>query len=101
MPWNVTRIRRFVVLAGFLTAFVASATLGSIPCHAQTRVEPVKATKSISDEKPVVDEAHPLYIPLQMAYNARVPRHRTLYASGPNLHDALVAAGRRTLGAGG
>ena len=35
--------------------------------------QPVKATKSISDEKPVVDEAHPLYIPLQMAYNARVP----------------------------
>ncbi len=36
-----------------------------------------------------------------IAYNARVPRHRTLYAAGPNLHDALVAAGRRTLGAGG
>lgn len=36
-----------------------------------------------------------------ITYNARVPRHRTLYAAGPNLHDALVAAGRRTLGAAG
>ncbi|WP_237477739.1 inositol monophosphatase family protein [Lichenibacterium dinghuense] len=36
-----------------------------------------------------------------ITYNARVPRHRTLYAAGPNLHGALLAAGRRTLGAGG
>ena len=36
-----------------------------------------------------------------ITYNARMPRHRTLYAAGPNLHDALVATGRRTLGAGG
>ncbi len=36
-----------------------------------------------------------------ITYNARRPRHRTLYAAGPNLHDALVAAGRHTLGAGG
>ncbi len=34
-------------------------------------------------------------------YNQRVPRHRTLYAAGSNLHAALVAAGLRTLGAGG
>lgn len=34
-------------------------------------------------------------------YNQRVPRHRTLYAAGPNLHGALLSAGRRTLGAGG
>jgi hypothetical protein len=51
-----------------------SATLGAIPAQAQTRAEPVKATKSIDDdEKPAVDESHPLYIPLQMAYQARVP----------------------------
>ncbi len=34
-------------------------------------------------------------------YNQRVPRHRTLYAAGPNLHAGLLAAGRRTLGGGG
>ena len=34
-------------------------------------------------------------------YNERVPRHGTLYAAGPNLHGALVAAGLRTLGVGG
>ena len=37
---------------------------------------------------------------LQLHYNRRVPRHRTLYGAGPNLQPALVAAGRRTLGAG-
>lgn len=40
-------------------------------------------------------DARPLH------YNQRVPRHRTLYAAGLNLHAALVAAGLRTLGAGG
>lgn len=33
-----------------------------------------------------------------LLYNQRVPRHRTLYAAGPQLHAALLAAGRRTLG---
>ncbi|WP_245496497.1 3'(2'),5'-bisphosphate nucleotidase CysQ [Lichenibacterium ramalinae] len=36
-----------------------------------------------------------------LLYNQRVPRHRTLYAAGPNLHAALLAAGRRTLGGAG
>ena len=35
-----------------------------------------------------------------LVYNQRVPRHRTLYAAGPNLHASLLAAGRRTLGGG-
>ena len=38
-------------------------------------------------------------LPLQ--YNRRSPRHQTLYAAGPALRPALIAAGRRTLGGGG
>lgn len=34
------------------------------------------------------------------SYNRRRPRHPTLYAAGPGIQAALVAAGRRTLGSG-
>ena len=38
---------------------------------------------------------------LPLHYNRRSPRHQTLYAAGPALRPALIAAGRRTLGGGG
>lgn len=37
---------------------------------------------------------------LDVVYNRRQPRHPTLYAAGPALHAALVAAGRKSLGSG-
>src|SRR5476651_619780 len=73
MPRNVARIDLIVVLTKSLTVFALYATVGAMTCLAQTRAEPVKATKSIADEKSPVDEAHPLYIPLKMAYQASEP----------------------------
>ena len=69
----VCRIDLSVIFARSLTAIVILTTFGAIPCVAQTRVEPVKSSKSLSNERPTVDESHPLYIPLQMAYHAQEP----------------------------
>ena len=70
MRRNVARIDEFVVLTRSFATIALLASWGANPCVAQTRAEPVKATKSIADERPQIDEAHPLYIPLQMAYQS-------------------------------
>lgn len=69
MPRIATRIDRIVSL----TAWTVMLTLTAVPLQAQTRAEPVKVstTKAAADEKPSVDESHPLYAPLRVALQSR------------------------------
>ncbi len=73
MPRTVALIDRIVVFTTSLTTLVLCIASGAGPCAAQTRAEPVKSVKSVVDQRPQIDESHPLYTPLQMAYHATEP----------------------------
>ena len=75
MPRNVARRACCFVFVKQLVAGVLCLTLSTSVSLAQTRAEPVKtiSPKSTPEIQPVADEAHPLYVPLQMAYRATEP----------------------------
>ena len=63
---NTVRIRRCLLLG--LALLLANCV--SRPSQADDII-PVGATASVTNDKPSIDEAHPLYIPLEVAYKAR------------------------------
>jgi Protein of unknown function (DUF1571) len=75
MPRNVARRIGCLVSMKQLVAIVFWIALNASVSLAQTRAEPVKAvaSKGTPENQPAADEAHPLYIPLQMAYQAKEP----------------------------
>jgi len=72
MPSLIARMDSICHLSRLMILSIVSVTVSAITLEAQTRAEPVKGTvsKASANEKVEVDEAHPLFIPLQMAYKA-------------------------------
>lgn len=72
MPRHVAGMDSICGLSRTLSCCVVSLALSAMTAAAQTRNAPVEfvANKAPAADKVAVDEAHPLYIPLQLAYKA-------------------------------
>ena len=72
MPRSAVPLDSIVVCSRLFIVALLSLAFGAIPSLAQTQDEPGKtvASKSNPEDKSAIDEKHPLFIPLQMAYKA-------------------------------